>query len=159
LIHAEVRVLYSHRGNIVPAGAEYFHEVKWDGYRVRVASGSEPSHGGFPPIAIGGIMGRVGSQPPAENHLRRDARLWRARSPDLLLGLQMHPLDSERRRPMGAPSSCRIFICHACGQGAPTFGRILIGLWAWERQRSFEDPIDLPLAAGSTRSRMLPAIS
>jgi bifunctional non-homologous end joining protein LigD len=38
-----------------------------------------------------------------ENHFRRDARSWRARPPDLLLGLQMQPLDRDQRRPMARP--------------------------------------------------------
>jgi hypothetical protein len=36
----------------------------------------------------------------AENHLSRDAREWRARSPDLLLGLQVQSFDRDQRRSM-----------------------------------------------------------
>src|ERR1700688_2989447 len=31
-----VRVLHSTVGKVVPAGAEWFHEIKYDGYRLRV---------------------------------------------------------------------------------------------------------------------------
>ena len=33
-------------------------------------------------------------------HLRRDARLWRSRSPDLLLRFPLLPLDRDQRRPL-----------------------------------------------------------
>jgi len=41
--------------------------------------------------------------PPAENHLRRDARLWRARRPDLLRGLPLQPLDRNQRGSLWRP--------------------------------------------------------
>jgi hypothetical protein len=40
-------------------------------------------------------MAHARSHPPEEDHSRRNARRWRSRSPDLLLGLQVQPLDSE----------------------------------------------------------------
>jgi hypothetical protein len=33
-------------------------------------------------------------------HLRRNARLWRSRPPDLLLRFPVQPLDRDQRRPM-----------------------------------------------------------
>src|SRR5215469_8963377 len=59
------------------------------GYLNRVQS----SHGGFTLSPIGGIIPHARACPPAENHLRRDARVRRARSPGLLRGLPLQPLD------------------------------------------------------------------
>jgi hypothetical protein len=47
---------------------------------------------------IGGIIGH--DCPPAEDHPCRDARRWRARDPELLLGLQVQPLDRDQRGPV-----------------------------------------------------------
>jgi hypothetical protein len=40
------------------------------------------------------------AQPHPKDHLRRNARRWRSRPPDLLLGFPVRPLDRDQRRPM-----------------------------------------------------------
>ena len=50
-------------------------------------------------------MGDARSDPPAKNHLRRDARKRRPRRPGLLLGLSLQPLDSHQRRSMARSRS------------------------------------------------------
>src|ERR1700738_3126162 len=59
-----------------------------------------PSCSGFTIDQIGAIMRHARPHPPEEDHLWRDARRWRSRSPHLLLGLQMQPLDGDHRRQM-----------------------------------------------------------
>ncbi len=65
-------------------------------------------------------MAHARAHPPAEDHLRRDARRWCSRSPDLLLGLQVQPLDDHGAD--GWPDDVRLsdlepqFTCQACGQ-------------------------------------------
>jgi hypothetical protein len=44
-------------------------------------------------------------EPPAENHLWRDALYWRARPPRLLLGLSLQPLDRDQPGPMARGSN------------------------------------------------------
>jgi hypothetical protein len=67
---------------------------------------------------IGGIMGH--DCPSSEDHFCRDAREWRARSPDLLPGLSLQPLDRDQRT--ASPHHVRLsdleprFVCKACGK-------------------------------------------
>src|ERR1700730_15033933 len=58
--------------------------------------GEGPTSSGFTPDPGGAIT----SYAPTEEHLRRNARLGRSRSPDLLLGLQVQPWDRNQRRQM-----------------------------------------------------------
>ena len=60
-----------------------------------------PSCSGFTIGQICGIMSACpNSRPPEEDHLRRDARRWRPRAVDLLLGPSLQPLDDHERGPM-----------------------------------------------------------
>jgi hypothetical protein len=61
----------------------------------------KPQHlGRLPARPDRASMAHVRPHPPAEIHARRNARLWRSWSPDLLFRLQVQPLDSDQRRPM-----------------------------------------------------------
>src|SRR4029077_13372176 len=50
-----------------------------------------PDPDAFPPRTIGGIMRHGRCHAPAKDYLRRNALVWRARSPDLLRGLSLQP--------------------------------------------------------------------
>jgi hypothetical protein len=70
---------------------------------------SAVTDGGFQPVYLLGlstgahnraIISYACTRPPTENHPWRNARLWRARSADVLLGLQVQSFDRDQRRPM-----------------------------------------------------------
>ena len=88
--------------------------------------GEGPTSSGFTRSPVGAIMGHARSHPPAEDYPWRDARLWRSRSPGLLLGLQMQPLhDSQRRwlaRPSGSRTSNRCSFARPAGSEVPMSG-------------------------------------
>jgi hypothetical protein len=66
-----------------------------------------PISSGFPSHAIGGIMGHARRHPPAEDHLRRNARIRRSWHPGLLRRLQVqqrqyHPGEKAYREAQAA---------------------------------------------------------